>query len=182
MVGAMSQYEQAVMIDVCGTTIPLDVYWRVIDLWNEGKSHEEIVDLMIRRTGHNSPKLFSNLVFNIVDNQQRMSSVSEETIAYNSSSSSKSAKKVSSYRATRNEAKADLAKADETRRGIRDNRKKLDDQLHDAFERMKGTKRKSLMMNDPQVQAMLKAHRALKNLEEFWESQRTINKEFLGPR
>jgi len=80
----MSVYDGIATIDVCGHEVPLPAYWRIVELWNEGKSEDGIVAKVSKFTGPDTVESIKQVVSHVVDNQKRMQHVPIKGLKRNS--------------------------------------------------------------------------------------------------
>lgn len=102
-------FEEIAIINVYSHEVPLPAYWRIVQLFMEGKNEEEVVRLVIPHTGSKTRKVVTDVVNCIFENQRRIQAPSETS--NRPSVPFKKPKNVSAYRAARIEARRDLEAA-----------------------------------------------------------------------
>ncbi|KAK5240740.1 hypothetical protein LTR40_013624, partial [Exophiala xenobiotica] len=102
-------FEKIATINVCNHEVPLPAYWRIVQLFMEGKTEREVVQLVIPHTGSKTLKVVTDVVNSIFENQRRIQAPSKTS--NRPSVLFKKPKNVSAYRASRIEARRDLETA-----------------------------------------------------------------------
>ncbi len=102
-------FEEIATINVHNHEVPLPAYWRIVQLFMEGKTEEEVVRLVITHTGSKTLKVVTDVVNCIFENQRRIQAPSKTS--NRPSVPFKKPKNVSAYRAARIEARRDLEAA-----------------------------------------------------------------------
>ncbi|KIW15281.1 hypothetical protein PV08_05326 [Exophiala spinifera] len=106
-----SNFNEIATVNVCSHEVPIPAYWRIVQLYTDGKTEDEIVQEVIQYTGIETLRVVAEVVSSILDNQRRILST---TTAQPSrfSLAVRKPKNVSAYRAARIEARQDLRAAE----------------------------------------------------------------------
>jgi chromosome segregation ATPase len=98
--------------------VPLSAYWRIVEQLTDGKSVAEVVQLVIQCTGIKTLKVVTQVVEKVAENLRQIHADQRKALASTSTSTSTSvpskAKRVSTYRASRIEARRELEAAEKT--------------------------------------------------------------------
>ncbi|KAL2418117.1 hypothetical protein ABEF95_002255 [Exophiala dermatitidis] len=92
-------------INVCGHEVPLPAYWKIVDLLEDGKGREDVVQSVILHTGRKTVQVVMGVVDSVAENQQLISR--RATISNRLSMPFKKSKLISSSRNLRNESYRD---------------------------------------------------------------------------
>ncbi|EXJ70195.1 uncharacterized protein A1O5_06263 [Cladophialophora psammophila CBS 110553] len=104
-------FDNVPTIQVATHEVPLPAYWRILDLVEDGKREEEIIQVLLRHAGAKTRSVVAEIVGSVVENQRLITwppkTSGRLSVAF------KKPKKISDYRASRIEARRELQDAEE---------------------------------------------------------------------
>jgi len=109
-----ANFDNVATINIGKHEVPLSAYWRIVDLLTDGRSVAEVVQLVIQCTGFRTLKVVTQVVENVAENLRQIHADQRKALASTSTSGPSKAKRVSTYRASRIEARRELEAADKT--------------------------------------------------------------------
>ncbi|KAL6240777.1 hypothetical protein RBB50_012341 [Rhinocladiella similis] len=103
-------FDEIATVNVCSHEVPFPAYWRIVQLFTDGKTEDETVREIIQHTGGKTRRVVTEVVSSIFDNQRRI--LASTTQPNRFSLAFRKPKHVSAYRAARIEARQDLRAAE----------------------------------------------------------------------
>ncbi|KAL2395621.1 hypothetical protein ABEF92_002996 [Exophiala dermatitidis] len=152
-------------INVCGHEVPLPAYWKIVDLLEDGKGKEDVVQSVILHTGRKTVQVVMDVVDSVAENQQLI--FRRATISNRLSMPFKKSKLISSSRNLRNQSYRDSQAADGALEAATQREKELlNDALAIAHRKEQMTKRdmspddrrKTISAIDHEMKQVLRRH------------------------
>ncbi len=165
LIAPAADFDGIPTISVEDHEVPLPAYWRIVDLWKEGHTEEEIIQLFLPHIGTKILNAATHFIKGVADNQKRMDDCSK--MSKRLSVPFKKSKKPSVYRATRIEARRDLEVVEATLKTATQQEKKLLNeallltQSKEALQKKKmnaDERRKTVSAIDQEMKHVLRRH------------------------